>query len=476
MKRKARKFNTNLSADNKYCNDKNNKTGNRRDRQQTGFIVGEVLPGSIGEEAGIGPGDEVLAVNEVIIKDIFDYKFLIADTELELLIKKNDGALWKIAIEKDTYEDLGIEFIKTGLEDIRKCNNNCIFCFINQLPKGMRESLYIKDDDTRLSFLMGNYVTLTNVNNKEIERIIRYRMSPINISVHTVNSSLREFMMKNRFAGSILNQIKKLTEGGITVNCQIVLCRGINDGKELDKTILNLSNLYPGVESISVVPVGITKYREGLYKLLPYDELEASNVLAKINKWQKILLREKGSRIVFPSDEFYVLAKSRIPEYEEYEDFPQLENGVGLVSLFKHDFYEYLFNLEKSKEINFFKTGSNRVTSIATGLSAYEFIKELAKALEKRYNNLKINVYPIENIFFGEHVTVSGLLTGQDIIRALKNKELGQNLLIPASMLRAGENLFLDNCTVDMVEKSLKTKIDIVEVKGKNFVDVVLGI
>jgi len=426
------------------------------------------LPGSIAEEAGINSGDTILAINGEEIGDIFDYRFFITEESLNLVVEKCNGDIWEIYIDKDTYEDLGIEFDDPMIDKTKRCSNKCIFCFIDQLPKGMRETLYFKDDDTRLSFLMGNYVTLTNTENKDIDRIIRYHMSPMNISVHTTNPSLRRFMIRNKYAGNILERIAKLTDAGITVNCQIVLCRGINDNKELDDTIYNLSRLYPGVSSISVVPAGITRYREGLFNLLPYDKEEASKVLIQISKWQKKLLQEKNSRVVFPADELYIMADYDIPRYEEYEDFPQLENGVGLVSLFRYEFYEYLSRLKK-------QSIPDRVVSIATGISAYSFIKGLVELLEKRYNNLKVNVYPIENEFFGKHVTVAGLLTGQDIVNGLNGKELGQELMLPETMLKAGESIFLDNYTVDMVEETLDVRLRVVKADGESFIDGILG-
>lgn len=440
-----------------------------------GAIVQRVLPGSIAEEAGISTRDHILTINGEKIEDIFDYKFFIAEDMLNIRVQKDDGDIWEIDIEKDTYEDLGIEFADPLFDNTKKCTNKCIFCFIDQLPKGMRETLYFKDDDIRLSFLMGNYVTLTNLKDKDIDRIIRYRMSPINISVHTTNPSLRVFMLRNKFAGNVLEKIVKLTDAGINVNCQVVLCRGINDGKELDKTIEDLSNLYPRVHSISVVPVGITRYREGLFDLIPYDKEEACNILTQVKAWQKKLLVEKGSRVVYPADEFYIMAGYEVPGHEEYEGFPQLENGVGLVSLFKYEFYEYLHKLEKQNMPCGVKKIPHRAVSIATGISAYKLIKELTDELEKRYNDVKINVYPIENRFFGEYVTVAGLLTGQDIVNELKDKELGCELLIPETMLKFDRQVFLDDYTVKLVESILGVELKVLEVNGKAFVDGILG-
>ncbi len=453
-----------------------------------GAPISKIVPGSIAEEAGISEGDYILSINGKSIEDIFDYKFDITNDRLNMSIQKKDGEIWDIDIEKDTYEDIGIEFADPLFDGIKRCVNKCIFCFIDQLPEGMRDSLYFKDDDIRLSFLMGNYVTLSNVGEKELQRIIQYKMSPINISVHATNPELRAFILGNKSAGNILDKIKILKDAGININCQIVLCKGINDGKELDRTIKDLSSMHPEVNSISVVPVGITRYRDKLFDIKPYNKEEAHDILLQIKEWQNVLLKKTGSRIVYAADEFYILAEQDLPKYEEYEDFYQLENGVGLVSLFEH---EFLDNLHKDKKRKYKKLGKDgfsqtldnntnqkfaqRIVSIATGVSAGKFIKRLSSELENMYNNLKINVYPIKNNFFGEHVTVAGLLTGEDIVNELSGKELGVELLIPKTMLKSGTQLFLDGYTVKQVEKDLGVKIKIVKVSGKAFLDAVLG-
>jgi len=449
-----------------------------------------VLPGSIAEEAGIEAGDAILSVNGEKIKDIFDYRFLITDENLMLEIVKQDGEIWEIEIEKDEYEDLGIEFENEMLDEAKSCRNKCIFCFIDQLPKGMRETLYFKDDDSRLSFFMGNYVTLTNMSFDDIDRIIKYRMSPINVSVHTTNPDLRVLMLKNKNAGDVVKKIQKLIDGGIEVNCQIVLCRDINDGEELDRSINELGSLYPGVKSISVVPVGITKYREGLVDLKPYDAESSAQVIPQVEAWQKKFTERFGSRVVYIADEFYIMAGRKIPDYEEYEDFPQIENGVGLIAQFKREFEEGIDQLD----YGFFNEGSQPKTesvkkarafelenklrniSIATGVSPYSYIKEMAETLKNRFKNLNINVYKIENNFFGKNVTVTGLLTGQDIIEQLKDKELGDELLISRSMLRSGEEVLLDDYTVRDLEQKLNVKISIVDNNGKDFIVKILGI
>ncbi|HHW49749.1 MAG TPA: DUF512 domain-containing protein, partial [Clostridiaceae bacterium] len=407
------------------------------------MYIDVVQPDSIAEDAGIEPGDKLLSINGQKIKDIFDYRFLTTEEKLVLCIEKRDGEIWEVEIEKEQYEDLGIEFENPMIDDATSCTNKCIFCFIDQLPKGMRKTLYFKDDDARLSFLTGNYVTLTNIDNSQIDRIIRYKMSPVNVSVHTTNPGLRVFMLNNRFAGDVLDKIKKLTDGGIIVNCQIVLCKGINDGDELDRTIADLGSLYPGVRSVSVVPVGITKYRDGLYKLEPFDKESSNIVINQIADWQKDFLKKYGTRLVYAADEFYIMAGLELPKYEEYEDFPQLENGVGLIALFRQEFYEHLENLNVKVPENY-----RRNVSIATGVLGYRYIKKMAEDLEKRIENLKINVYEIKNSFFGENVTVTGLLTGADIVSQLSGKELGDVLLISRSTLKAGEDLLLDDYTV----------------------------
>ncbi|MEN2776442.1 radical SAM protein [Acetivibrio clariflavus] len=446
--------------------------------------VKNILPGSIAEEAGIEAGDIILSINGEKIRDIFDYQFLITNENLMVEILKQDGEVWEIEIEKDEYEDLGIEFENMMLDDAKSCNNKCIFCFIDQLPKGMRDTLYFKDDDSRLSFFMGNYVTLTNMSFDDIDRIIKYKMSPINVSVHTTNPDLRVFMLKNKKAGDVVTKIKRLIDGGIEVNCQIVLCRDINDEEELDRTINELGYLYPGVKSISVVPVGITKYRDGLTSLEPYDSESSLKVINQVEAWQKKFKEQFGSRVVYIADEFYIMAGKDIPDYEEYEDFPQIENGVGLIAQLKKEFEEALEQLDsefecEGKKHNTAKDSSlkkeMRNISIATGVSPYSYIKEMAGVLENRFKNININVYKIENNFFGKNVTVTGLLTGQDLIEQLKNKELGDELLISRSMLKAGEDILLDDYSVTDLEQKLKVKITVVDNDGKDFIVKVLG-
>ncbi len=431
------------------------------------MTVQNVIAGSIAEEAGIEKGDVLLSINGEKIEDVFDYRFLMTDEALMLEIEKSDGEIWDIDIEKDEYEDLGIDFENPLMDEMKSCSNKCIFCFIDQLPRGMRETLYFKDDDSRMSFLAGNYVTLTNMKDEDIDRIIRYRMSPINVSVHTTDPKLRTFMLNNRFAGNVVERINKLVEAGIEVNCQIVLCRGINDGNELNKSISDLAQMYPGVKSISVVPVGITRHRDGLLELQPYNSESSELVISQVEKLQQSFIESYGSRIVYLADEFYIMADRTIPSYEDYEDFPQIENGVGLISLMLHEFYEHLEGIVPYET-------ANRTVSIATGVSSYKYIKELATELENKFEGLKINIYEIKNNYFGKNVTVTGLLTGIDLIEQLKGKELGNELLISRSMLKADEDILLDDYSVKMLETALDIKVTIVENDGKDFIEKII--
>lgn len=430
--------------------------------------IKSVLPGSIAEESGLLEGDLILSINGEKISDIFDYRFLITNETLVLEIQKHNEEVWEIEIEKDEYEDLGIEFESLMIDDAKSCKNKCIFCFIDQLPKGMRETLYFKDDDSRLSFFMGNYVTLTNMSFSDIDRIIKYKMSPINVSVHTTNPELRVYMLKNKTSGDVMEKIKRLVDGGITVNSQIVLVREVNDGKELDRTLRELSILYPSLYSISVVPVGLTRFREDLCKLIPFDMESSRKVVKQVEALQREFLSRYGSRIVYLADEFYIMGGIEVPDYCVYEDFPQIENGVGLIAMFIKEFEDYLEQIE-------FKLEKKREVAIATGVSSYNYIKEMAETLERKYANLSICVYKIKNRFFGENVTVTGLLTGQDIVEQLFGENIGEELLISESMLRSGEKVLLDDYTVDMLEDKLRTKVTIVENDGKDFIEKTLG-
>lgn len=435
--------------------------------------ISGVQNGSIAEELNIESGDYLVSINGNTIKDVFDYRFYCSDSELTLEIEKKNGELWQIEIEKDEMEDLGLEFTHSLLDEEKSCHNKCVFCFIDQLPKGMRETLYFKDDDARLSFLFGNYITMTNLDNEEINRIIRYRMSPVNVSVHTTNPELRKKMLNNRFAGDILEKIQRFTSNGITVNSQIVLCPDLNDGSELDKTIEDLTALYPELHSISVVPVGLTRYREGLAHLKAFDKESAQSVVDQVEFWQKRLLEKYGTRIVYLADELYILAGRALPDYGDYEDFPQIENGVGMVTSLIYEVNEALEDyLETSKKGSDKRHAlAGKTVSIATGVSVFPYMKGIAEKIESTIDRLRINVYPVENAFFGGAVTVTGLLTGCDLLRTLGDKELGDKLLLSRNMFKAGTATLLDDITADQLEEKLGVKIQIVDNSGQALID-----
>ena len=430
-------------------------------------IIKNVLPGSIAEELEISAGDKLLAINDQEIEDVFDYHFLANEEYLTVLIEKPDGEQWELEIEKEYEEDLGIEFEQGLMDEYRSCRNKCIFCFIDQMPKDMRETLYFKDDDSRLSFLQGNYVTLTNMSDHDIDRIIRYHLEPINVSFQTTNPELRCKMLHNRFAGEALKKVDRLYEGGITMNGQIVLCKGINDGEELERSIRDLMKYAPQLQSVSVVPVGLSKYRDGLYPLLPFTKEDAKEVLHIIHKWQKKAYEEFGIHFIHGGDEWYILAEEELPEEERYDGYLQLENGVGMLRLLMNEFeegYESLNGDEIDREV-----------SVATGFLAYPYIKRMADRIMEKYPKSKIHVYGIRNDFFGELITVSGLITGQDLIGQLKGKALGEKLLLPCNMLRIEEQDFLDDVTLQDVKDALQVPVDIVKSSGQDFIDAVLG-
>lgn len=441
-------------------------------KKQHLHVIQTVEAGSIAEELEIEAGDTLLEINGNKIEDIFDYQYYTQDEYIEVLIRKKSGEEWLLEIDKDYDEDLGISFENGLMDDYRSCHNKCIFCFIDQMPKGMRDTLYFKDDDTRLSFLQGNYVTLTNLSDDDIERIIRYHLSPINVSFQTTNPELRCKMLNNRFAGEALEKAWRLAKAGITMNGQIVLCKGVNDGEELERSIRDLSRYLPNLESVSVVPVGLSKYRDGLYPLEPFTKEDAKAVLATVHKWQDRLYPEYGLHFVHASDEWYILAQEELPEEACYDGYLQLENGVGMIRLLLNEFAQALAE-EKHNQKQIADKG-NRVLSIATGKLAYPFIKEMADAVMAAFETVKIRVYPIRNDFFGELITVSGLLTGQDLKAQLTGQDLGERLLLPQNILKSGERVFLDDMTVEALEKALQVPVDIVKSSGKDFVDAVL--
>ena len=429
-------------------------------------VVKDVLPGSIAQEMGIETGDKLLSVNGHEIQDIFDFQYYVEDEEIVLLIEKADGEQWEMEIEKDADEQLGIEFEQGLMDEYRSCCNKCIFCFIDQMPPGMRDTLYFKDDDSRLSFLQGNYVTLTNMSSHDIERIIRYRLEPINISFQTMNPELRCRMLHNRFAGEALKKADMLYQGGIEMNGQIVLCKGINDGAELEHSIRELTRYLPLLKSVSVVPVGLTKYRDGLYPLEPFTKKDAEEVLGIIHRWQKKLYREHGTHFIHAGDEWYLLADEAVPEKERYDGYLQLENGVGMLRLLFEEFQDAYEALPGDAE--------KREVSIATGKLAYPYISELAGRLMEKYPETKIHVYAIRNDFFGERITVSGLVTGQDLLAQLEGRELGNALLIPCNMLKADEDVFLDDITVEQLSDALQVPAVIVKSSGQDLISAIL--
>ena len=428
-----------------------------------------VLPGSIAEELELEPGDVLLAVNDHEIEDVFDYHYYTNEEYLTVLVRKPDGEEWELEIEKEFEEDLGIEFESSLMDDYRSCRNHCIFCFIDQMPPGMRETLYFKDDDSRLSFLQGNYVTLTNMSDHDIDRIIHYHLGPINISFQTTNPDLRCKMLHNRFAGDVFPKIRRLADAGIELNGQIVLCRDINDGAELERSISDMTSYLPALRSVSVVPVGLSKYREGLYPLKPFDAQSAGEVIDLIESWQKKIYPQYGVHFVHASDEWYLLAGRPLPEKDRYDGYLQLENGVGMLRLLKEEVGETLAEVKPDGE-----TPKRRV-SIATGRLAGPFLKELGKQIETVYQNVTLQIFEIRNDFFGESITVSGLITGQDLIAQLKDQDLGDELLLPTNMIRSGERVFLDDLTIEDAEEALGIPIRIVESGGRDLVCAVTG-
>ncbi|HHV38192.1 MAG TPA: DUF512 domain-containing protein [Tepidimicrobium sp.] len=428
-------------------------------------IIEKVTKGSIAAELGIEIGDILISINDTLIMDIIDYKFLISDDYVEVVVEKQNGELWRLEIEKEFDEDLGIEFTNPLIDRAKSCRNKCIFCFIDQLPPNMRKTLYFKDDDSRLSFLQGNFITLTNMSDEEIDRIIAYRLSPINISVHTTNPELRVKMLNNKNAGKLLPILKRFKEANIEVNCQIVLVPGINDGLELKRTLEDLSNLHPSVKTVAVVPVGITKYRRGLYELEGYDEEKSRDVLDLIEKKQNAFLKDIGTRFVFAADEFYALSNRALPKYEEYEGFPQIENGVGLMKSFERE-----VELELEKVEGGIILDSKYV--MITGTLAEGFLIGISKKIVNKFKGLDLKILAVKNNFFGNSITVSGLVTGQDIVEQFRDYGDIDGIIIPKSMLRKDTDVFLDDMTIGDIEDHLDAKVIPVEVSGKDFIDI----
>lgn len=468
-----------------------------------------VEKGSAAWEAGIRAGDQLIAVNGEKLEDIFDYHYFTQDETLSVTIQSEDGSQKEINIEKEYDEDLGIIFENGLMDDYKSCSNKCIFCFIDQMPPGMRETLYFKDDDSRLSFLQGNYVTLTNMKKEDMERIIRYRLAPINVSVHTTNPALRCEMLHNRFAGEALDKIKMLYDAGIEMNGQIVLCKGVNDGLELERTISDLAGYLPFMQSLSVVPVGLSKYRDGLYPLEPFEKEDAKEVLNIIHKWQDICFEKWGRHFVQAGDEWYLLAGEPLPNKERYDGYIQLENGVGMLRLLQDEFAQALeedvkthgrnvhkrqadnrdgMERKRNRSVSFKKIISNlfgkdreniakeEVITIATGKLASPFLEDMVSKFNEFYPQKKVQVIPIRNDFFGERITVSGLLTGKDLISQLSEVEIGDRLLLPGNLLRMGEETLLDDMTVSDIENALQIRVDIVKSSGQNLLDALKGV
>lgn len=423
--------------------------------------IKDVLPGTPCSGTAIKSRDCLVSINGHKIMDVLDYRFYQNETDLMLSLVDSSGKAYEVDIKKDEYEDLGLEFDTYLMDKQRSCRNKCIFCFIDQLPKGLRKSLYFKDDDSRLSFLFGNYITLTNITEHEISRIIKMRISPINVSVHTTNPELRVKIMKNKAAGRSLEVLKMFSDAGIAINCQLVLCPGINDGRELERSLSDLLAL-DSVESIAAVPVGLTKYREGLTELRPYDRRSAGEVIDIIDRFGDRCKARTGSRKVFAADEFYLIAERAIPPAEYYEEFAQLENGVGLWALFKDQVNEALKALPAPKK--------HRKVSCATGVAAYPLIRDIIDMAMDKWHNLYCEVYPIKNKFFGENITIAGLITGRDLIEQLSGRNLGEQLFIPSVMLRREGDMFLDDVTVEQLQNALGVKVTPVAVDGYEFI------
>jgi putative radical SAM enzyme (TIGR03279 family) len=428
--------------------------------ENRGLAVAAVEPDSIAEEIGVEPGDRIISVNQRPVNDIIDYRFLSADENILIRLEKPDGEKWELEIEKDFDEDIGVDFGPEGLGRTKRCGNKCIFCFVEQMPPAMRESLYVKDDDYRLSFLQGNFITLTNTGDGDLQRIISQRLSPLYVSVHTTHPDLRMKMMGNPGAGKILDIIRQLTLAGIEIHAQAVLCPGVNDGEELRKTVHDLTALWPGVRSLALVPVGITRYRKGLYPLHAYNKEQALEIIRMVEGWQNACVKAYGCPLVYAGDEFYLLSGLPVPQREKYADFPQIENGVGLVRLFQDSFSE----LERQLPV---KLAAPLHVTLVTGKLAESILRPMVGRLNG-IGNLKVELAGVENNFFGKTVTVAGLLTAGDIAAKLKSDwetplagARPDLVVIPQVMLRSGEDIFLDNMTVSGLQEALGIEVKV---------------
>lgn len=431
--------------------------------------ITSVEPNSLGEELGIEVGDYLVSINDTPVKDIIDYKFLMNDEYIEVEIEKSDGEVWILEADKDIQEDLGVDFESSIMDKAKSCSNKCIFCFIDQLPGGMRDTLYFKDDDSRLSFLQGNFVTLTNMKEEDIDRIISYRISPINVSVHTTDPKLRVQMLNNRFAGNLYDRLKRLAAAEIEINAQIVVVPGINNGEELKRTVEDLYKLYPSVQNVAAVPIGITKHRKGLKELEIFNKDTAKKEIEDLKKLQQKYIKEIGAPFVRLSDEFYVLAEMDLPSEDFYGEYDQLEDGIGMITLFRKyikDSLNYLSNKNKGS------------FTIASGVSAYKELLWASEVIKEANPNIILDVYEIKNYFFGETITVAGLLTGKDIIEQLKGKIKTDYLILSSNMFRKGyelsnskEQIMLDDMKIIDIEKALNIKVIVVDYTGEDLID-----
>ena len=435
-------------------------------------IIDGIEEGSIAQELEIEAGDVLLAINDKEIEDIFDYQYLVEDEYLEILIEKKNGEEWLLEVEKEQDEDLGLLFGESLMDNYRNCHNKCVFCFIDQNPKGMRETIYFKDDDTRLSFLQGNYVSLTNLKEKDIKRIIEYKLAPINISVHTTNPELRCKMLNNRFAGNVLKYIDMLYEAGIPMNAQIVLCKGLNDGDELERTLNDLIKYAPILESVTIVPVGLTKHRDGLCQLESFNKQDAINLIEIVNKYQDIAVDKFGVHFVHASDEWYINANVPIPSEENYDGYGQLENGVGMVRLMHSEIDNSIEDYLEQNNGNIYE--DSKKISIVCGMLVKDYMVKATDKIKKVAPNVDIQVYPIRNDFFGEKITVTGLLTGGDIVAQLKGKDLGDALMLPCNCLKADEDIFLDDMTLEEFQNALQVPVIIVQSSGMDFLSSII--
>lgn len=430
--------------------------------------IASVTPGGIAQKLQIQAQETLVSINGHEIMDVLDYRFYETDRVLRLVIEGQGGTRREVEVKKREYEPLGLEFSTYLMDNQHSCHNQCIFCFIDQLPKGLRESLYFKDDDSRLSFLFGNYVTLTNLSEHEIDRIIRMHISPINISVHTTNRALRVKMMHNRFAGDTLDILDRFCKAGIKMNFQLVLCPGINDGEELKKTLQDLALLHSCVDCIAVVPVGLTKYRDGLFPLVPYQQETAAAVIDIVEQFGKECMRKYGKKMAYPADEFYLKAGRPFPDASFYDDFDQLENGVGLLPLLLSEFYEAL-------ETCVFSNLRPRKVTLATGMAAFPFLRQMVADCQKKYPQIVGQVVGIKNYFLGETITVAGLVTGRDLISQLQGVEIGEELLLPSCMLRHERDLFLDSVSLEEVQQTFQVPVNLVENDGYQLLEKLVG-